>query len=112
MSLICSSERSLSLGCPLKVNFSISRSSFEDVVMLLPHQLPGHFHRFDGVFRIAVGLDLISPLLGYRGSADQDLYPAAQPLPFKGFDNDPLLGHGRGEQRGESQDMGLLLFYA
>src|SRR5208282_1272854 len=51
-----------------------------------------------------------SPLRGDRGAADDRFYPWPQTIPIERFDHGFLAGHGRRQQSGDADDVGIDFF--
>ena len=73
-------------------------------------QILRQFQGIDSVARVAVGADFSSPLRGDRGAANDRFDPWAQTIPIEGFDHGLLAGHGRRQQSGDADDVGIDFF--
>src|SRR5450756_254990 len=67
----------------------------------------GRGHRLDGVFGVAVGADLVGPGAGRGGAADHHLDVLAQAGDLERLDGLLLVGHRRGKQGGEQEQVAV-----
>jgi len=65
-----------------------------------------HLDRLDRVAGIAIGADLVRPILRHGRTADDDKVFVVQPLVPQQLDHVPLKEHRRREQRGHGNDVG------
>src|SRR5438552_8566312 len=74
-------------------------------------ELFGHPRRHRGVWRVAVGADVLCVLLRDGCAADRDVHLVPQPGFGQGFDVGLEHRHGRGQECGEADDVGLVLLH-